>query len=160
VYLVKRLCLLVSEDTKLMVYSGRSDRFQWRSPALMEEGDHSICWRTRGQNCFCHRPNDGGSKHLWNIGKLLPDYMVLQPRRQPSSYLPHWEPEILLPQMLEIQPISTQCTNQKQINIKNVQNNKIKESRLNWSSCRIQAKWMDIKIMEVIWTMQLVELPG
>jgi hypothetical protein len=29
-----------------------------------------------------HRPDDGGSKDLWNDGKLLPDYMVLQPRRQ------------------------------------------------------------------------------
>jgi hypothetical protein len=31
------------------------------------------------------RPDDGGSKDLWNVGKLLPDYTVLQPRRQPSS---------------------------------------------------------------------------
>jgi hypothetical protein len=30
-----------------------------------------------------HRPDDGGSKNLWNAGKLLPDYMALQPRRQP-----------------------------------------------------------------------------
>jgi hypothetical protein len=29
-----------------------------------------------------HRPDDGGSKDLWNVGKLLPDYTVLQPRRQ------------------------------------------------------------------------------
>jgi hypothetical protein len=34
------------------------------------------------------RPDDGGSKHLWNVGKLLPDYTALQPRRQPSSYSP------------------------------------------------------------------------
>jgi hypothetical protein len=32
-----------------------------------------------------HRPDDGGSKDLWNVGKLLPDYTVLQPIRQPSS---------------------------------------------------------------------------
>jgi hypothetical protein len=44
----------------------------------------------------CDRPDDGGSKHLWNVGKLLPDYTVLQPRRQLSSYLPLWEPEILI----------------------------------------------------------------
>jgi hypothetical protein len=43
-----------------------------------------------------HRPDDGGSKHLWNVGKLLSDYTVLQPRRQPSSYSPPWEPQILL----------------------------------------------------------------
>jgi hypothetical protein len=32
-----------------------------------------------------HRPDDGGSKHLWNVSKLLPDYTAQQPRRQPSS---------------------------------------------------------------------------
>jgi hypothetical protein len=31
------------------------------------------------------RPDDGGSKHLWNVGKLLPHYTAQQPRRQPSS---------------------------------------------------------------------------
>jgi hypothetical protein len=37
-------------------------------------------------NEFCeYRPDDGGSKDLWNVGKLLPDYTALQPRRQPSS---------------------------------------------------------------------------
>jgi hypothetical protein len=34
------------------------------------------------------RPDDGGSKDLSNVGKLLPDYTALQPRRQPSSYSP------------------------------------------------------------------------
>jgi hypothetical protein len=29
------------------------------------------------------RPDDGGSKDLWNVDKLLPDYTALQPRRQP-----------------------------------------------------------------------------
>jgi hypothetical protein len=42
------------------------------------------------------RPDDGGSKDLWNVGKLLPDYTALQPRRQQSSYSPPWEPQILL----------------------------------------------------------------
>jgi hypothetical protein len=37
----------------------------------------------------------GGSKNLWNIGKLLPDYMAQHPRRQSSSYSLLWEPEIL-----------------------------------------------------------------
>jgi hypothetical protein len=45
-------------------------------------------------------PDDGGSKDLWNVGKLLPDYRALQPRRQPSSYSPPWEPQILLIVML------------------------------------------------------------
>jgi hypothetical protein len=31
-----------------------------------------------------NRPDDGGSKDLWNVGKLLPDYTAQQPRRQPS----------------------------------------------------------------------------
>jgi hypothetical protein len=31
---------------------------------------------------FCHRPDDGCSKYLWNVGKLLPDYTPQQPRRQ------------------------------------------------------------------------------
>jgi hypothetical protein len=33
-------------------------------------------------------------KHLWNFCKLLPDYTAQQPRRQPSSYSPQWEPQI------------------------------------------------------------------
>jgi hypothetical protein len=41
------------------------------------------------------RPDDGGSKDPWNAGKLLPDYTALQPRRQPSSYSPPREPQIL-----------------------------------------------------------------
>jgi hypothetical protein len=28
-------------------------------------------------------PDDGGSKDLWNVGKLLPDYTELQPIRRP-----------------------------------------------------------------------------
>jgi hypothetical protein len=32
----------------------------------------------------CDCPDDGGSKHLWNVSKLLPDYMEQQRRRQPS----------------------------------------------------------------------------
>jgi hypothetical protein len=31
-------------------------------------------------------PDDRGSKYLSNVGKLLPDYTALQPRRQPSYY--------------------------------------------------------------------------
>jgi hypothetical protein len=42
-----------------------------------------------------HRPDDEGSKLLWNIYQYLPDYMVHHPRRQPSSYLLLWEHEIL-----------------------------------------------------------------
>jgi hypothetical protein len=37
-----------------------------------------------------------GSKDLWNVGTLLPHYTALQPRRQPSSCSPPWEPQIIL----------------------------------------------------------------
>jgi hypothetical protein len=59
---------------------------------------------------FTHRPDDGGSKDLWNVGKFLPDYMVLQPRRQQSSYSPPWEPQILL----DIECLPTLFTNNVQ----------------------------------------------
>jgi hypothetical protein len=36
--------------------------------------------RFRGDCYFHHCHDDGGSKHLWNIGKHLPDYMTQQPR--------------------------------------------------------------------------------
>jgi hypothetical protein len=32
-----------------------------------------------------YRSDDGGSKHLWNVGKLLIDYTAQKPRRQSSS---------------------------------------------------------------------------
>jgi hypothetical protein len=32
-----------------------------------------------------HRPDDRGSTDLLNVGKLMPEYTALQPRRQPSS---------------------------------------------------------------------------
>jgi hypothetical protein len=34
---------------------------------------------------FLHRPDDGGSKHLWNVGLFLPDCLAQHPRRQSSS---------------------------------------------------------------------------
>jgi hypothetical protein len=38
--------------------------------------------RFRGACCLHHhRPDDGGSKYLWNVGKLLPDYTAQHPRR-------------------------------------------------------------------------------
>jgi hypothetical protein len=30
-------------------------------------------------------PDDSVSKDLWNTGKLIPVYMVIEPRRQPSK---------------------------------------------------------------------------
>jgi hypothetical protein len=38
--------------------------------------------RFRGTYCLQHHHlDDGGSKHLWNVSQLLPDYMVLYPRK-------------------------------------------------------------------------------
>jgi hypothetical protein len=45
--------------------------------------------------CEGDHPDDGGSKHLWNVDKLLWDYMS-QLRRQTSSYPSLWEPQISL----------------------------------------------------------------
>jgi hypothetical protein len=39
------------------------------------------------------RPHDGGNKHLWNAGKLLPEYTALQPRRQALVYSPPRKPK-------------------------------------------------------------------
>jgi hypothetical protein len=41
-----------------------------------------------------HRPDDGGSKHLWNISQFLPNYTTQHPKRQSFSYLSSWDPEI------------------------------------------------------------------
>jgi hypothetical protein len=35
------------------------------------------------QRCVTYRPDDGDSTDLWNVGKLVPVHMVLQPRREP-----------------------------------------------------------------------------
>jgi hypothetical protein len=44
-----------------------------------------VCQHSRGAYCLHHQgdehPDDGGSKYLRNISKLLPDYTVQQPRR-------------------------------------------------------------------------------
>jgi hypothetical protein len=50
-----------------------------------------VCQRFRGPS-----PSSG----LWNAGKLLSVYTALQPRRQPSSYSPPWEPQIVQVQVL------------------------------------------------------------
>jgi hypothetical protein len=39
-------------------------------------------------------PDGVGSKLLWNVSWYLPDYTVIYPSRQPSSYLLLWEPQI------------------------------------------------------------------
>jgi hypothetical protein len=45
-----------------------------------------VYWCLRGACCIHHQSNDNGrSKHLWGISKLLPDYMAQQPRWLLSS---------------------------------------------------------------------------
>jgi hypothetical protein len=46
--------------------------------------------------CLYHCPDDGGSKHLWNIGQLLPDCIAQHSRRQWSLYSSLWELQCLL----------------------------------------------------------------
>jgi hypothetical protein len=41
-------------------------------------------WWWLSPGMFLH-PQDGGSKHLWNVGQFLPDYTAQHPRRQSSS---------------------------------------------------------------------------
>jgi hypothetical protein len=44
----------------------------------------AVFWIVAPCSLVDDRPDDVGSKHLWNVGKLLPDYTEQQPRRQPS----------------------------------------------------------------------------
>jgi hypothetical protein len=50
-----------------------------------------VYWRLRGTFCLHHQgvhsPDDGGSKHIWNVGKRLPVYTTQQPGRQSTSLL-------------------------------------------------------------------------
>jgi hypothetical protein len=47
-------------------------------------------WRVR-----TGRPDDGGSKYQWNVGKLLPKYTAQKHIKQSYSFSPPWQPEIL-----------------------------------------------------------------
>jgi hypothetical protein len=48
----------------------------------------------RGACCLHHEVTDYGcSKHLWNVSKLLPDYIAKHPTRHSSSSSPPSEPE-------------------------------------------------------------------
>jgi hypothetical protein len=53
--------------------------------------DEAAIWFLRTRAVFIHTAS---SKHLLNVGKLLPDYTEQHPKRQSSSYSPPWEPEI------------------------------------------------------------------
>jgi hypothetical protein len=55
------------------------------------------------------RPDDGGSKELWNLRELTPVCTELRPRIEPSSYWPPWETQIRLTRCLwDIQSITLQ----------------------------------------------------
>jgi hypothetical protein len=41
-----------------------------------------------------HRPDDGGSTHLWNVGRHRFENTAVHPRRLWTSYSSPWEPEI------------------------------------------------------------------
>jgi hypothetical protein len=36
------------------------------------------------RGAYCHCPDDGGSKFLWDVGQYLPEYTAQQPRKQLS----------------------------------------------------------------------------
>jgi hypothetical protein len=47
-----------------------------------------VYWRCR-RGFWLHRTNDGGSKHLWNVGTILPEYTAQHLGRQSSAdFLP------------------------------------------------------------------------
>jgi hypothetical protein len=88
------------EETKVRIGSTSSTAFGTLWPS--RELNQSVMKRKYGLKMIIldvasvnfHRPDFGDSKHLWNFGKLLPDYTAQHPRRQSSSYSPPWEPEI------------------------------------------------------------------
>jgi hypothetical protein len=93
-----RICMCLYPDSKhkipagfevLIAVSTMIPVFCFVAPCSLVE----VYQRFRSPCCFHHqgvnhRPDDGGSKDLWNIGKLLPNYTALQPRRQPSTKYP------------------------------------------------------------------------
>jgi hypothetical protein len=60
---------------------------QWRTKAVKPTNNAVMIWSLKvfwdvvPCSHAIHRSDDGGSMHLWNIGRLQHDYMVLHPRR-------------------------------------------------------------------------------
>jgi hypothetical protein len=50
--------------------------------------------RFRIAYCLLHRPDDGGSTHVWNVGLLQRENTTLHHRRLSSAYSPPWEHEV------------------------------------------------------------------
>jgi hypothetical protein len=59
----------------------------------MSKADWFLYLKPIPRTRLTHRPDDGGSKDLWNVGKLLLDYTALQPGRQPSRLLSFYRNE-------------------------------------------------------------------
>jgi hypothetical protein len=71
--------------------------------------------RFRGPCCL-HRTDDGCSKDFWNVGKLLPDYTALQPRRLPSTgFCFHKSPPLTLSWAIWIQPTTSVLSTRPQM---------------------------------------------
>jgi hypothetical protein len=90
------LCPSTMKMTNAIIYTPQSLLFCcWTRLAFHEENTNRV-WSYRPilylmetwiqPALILNRPDDGGSNHLWNVGKLLPDHMAQQPRRQPSSH--------------------------------------------------------------------------
>jgi hypothetical protein len=54
----------------------------------------TVFWVVAPCSLIVYRRFRGACYPHWNVGKLLPDYMAHQPRRQSSSYSSPWEPVI------------------------------------------------------------------
>jgi hypothetical protein len=70
------ILIMSGEGNKLR---SSSVRFQVLTAASMKM---VVFWVVAPCSLVMNRPDVGGSKHLWNVGKLLPDYRAQQPRRQ------------------------------------------------------------------------------
>jgi hypothetical protein len=71
------------------ISSSHGGEWRWLSSGLRPPCSLVDVYRRFRGACYFHhqgRPDDGGNKHLWNFGKLLPDYKAQQPRRQSSTY--------------------------------------------------------------------------
>jgi hypothetical protein len=94
-YLESHYILAVTLLTKLK-FQQRQNQRSTLDPILSQFHYEDGCLPGCCAVMSTHRHDEGGSKYLWNVGELLPDYTAQQPRRQPSSYSPPWELQISL----------------------------------------------------------------
>jgi hypothetical protein len=92
-----------------------------------------------------HRPDDRGSKHLWNVDQFPLDYTAQHPRRQWFSYSSPWDPELPLI-VLMMEAVSTSETS---VNFyETTRRNNPKDSHLqtiyHWSWCNTQLHYQRI----------------